>query len=99
MATIRVNSDSMRAKAASFKQVADDIEGFTNEMSVEINKLKDFWTGDAGETLIEKFTGLKNDFENIVATIKQYSDFLEKSATAYDDAENTNLRGAQGQNY
>ena len=97
MATIRVNSASMRAKATSFNQVAGDVEGFTSEMSVEINKLKNVWTGDAGETLVEKFEGLKNDFENIVATIKEYSKFLEEAANAYDEAETTNLRGAQGQ--
>lgn len=97
MATIKVNSTSMRTKANTFNAIARDINGFTTEMSSEINRLRSFWTGDAGETLANKFNALKDDFENIVDTINSYARFLNEAADAYDEAENTNLRGAQGQ--
>lgn len=97
MATIKVNSTSMRSKAVSFNQVAQNIGDFTEEMTAEINRLRSFWTGDAGETLVEKFMGLKDDFENIVETIKNYATFLNEAADAYDETENKNLQGAQGQ--
>lgn len=97
MATIKVNSASMRTKAASFNQVAQNISNFTSEMTSEINSLKNFWTGDAGETLVTKFNALRDDFENIVDTINSYATFLNEAADNYDAVEDRNLQGAQGQ--
>ncbi len=97
MATIKVNSTSMRTKATSFRNVANSIKTFTDEMTKEIGSLKPVWEGEAGEALVKKFEGLADNFEEIYSTIVAYAKFLEQAAEAYDEVEDTNLQGAQGQ--
>ena len=97
MATIKVNSTVMRDKASSFKTVANSIKTFTGEMTAEIESLKSVWRGESAETTIARFRGLADNFEDIFSTIVGYADFLEKAADAYDQVENANTQGAQGQ--
>ncbi len=97
MATIKVNSTVMREKAGSFKTVAGAIRTFTSEMTAEVESLKAAWEGEAAETLVNKFRGLADNFEDIYETIISYATFLEQAAESYDNAENSNAQGAQGQ--
>ena len=97
MATIKVNSTVMREKAGSFKTVANSIKGFTEEMTAEIESLKSTWEGESAETLVDKFRGLADNFEEIYETIVSYANFLDQAAEAYDNTETANVQGAQGQ--
>ena len=97
MATIKVNSTVMRDKANSFKTVANSVKTFTNEMTAEVESLKAAWQGESAETTVAKFKGLADNFEEIYATIIGYANFLEQAADAYDNVENANVQGAQGQ--
>ena len=97
MATIKVNSTVMRDKASSFKTVANSIKTFTGEMTAEIESLKSVWQGESAETTVAKFKGLADNFEDIYSTIVSYANFLEQAAEAYDNVENLNVQGAQGQ--
>ena len=97
MATIKVNSTSMRDKANSFKTVAGSIKTFTNEMTNEIESLKSVWQGESAETTVTKFRGLADNFEEIYNTIVSYANFLEQAAEAYDATERANTQGAQSQ--
>lgn len=97
MATIRVNSRVMRDKAEEFQRVSDSIKTFTGEMTQEIDSLKSIWEGEAAETLVNKFRGLSDDFEEICNTINQYADFLIQAAESYDRTESSVTQGAEGQ--
>lgn len=97
MATIKVNSTSMRDKANSFKTVANSIKTFTGEMTAEIESLRSTWQGESAETTVTKFKGLSDDFEEIYNTIIAYANFLEQAAESYDATENANVQGAQSQ--
>lgn len=97
MATIKVNSTSMREKANSFKTVANSIKVFTNEMTAEVESLKSTWEGEAAEALVTKFRGLADNFDDIYQTIISYANFLEQAAENYDTTETANLQGAQNQ--
>jgi WXG100 family type VII secretion target len=97
MATIKVNSTSMRDKANSFKTVANSIKTFTAEMTAEVESLRSAWQGESAETTVTKFKGLADNFDEIYNTIVSYAAFLEQAAEAYDATENANVQGAQGQ--
>lgn len=97
MATIKVNSTSMRDKANSFKTVANSIKTFTGEMTAEIESLKSTWQGESAETTVTKFKGLADNFDDIYNTIMAYANFLEQAAESYDATENANVQGAQSQ--
>ncbi len=97
MATIKVNSTTMRDKAAAFKTVANSIKTFTNEMTAEVEALKSAWQGESAETTVTRFKGLADDFEGIYNTIVAYADFLDQAAEIYDHTEASNVQGAQSQ--
>jgi len=97
MATIKVNSTSMRDKANAFKTVASSIKTFTAEMTAEVESLRSAWQGESAETTVTKFKGLADNFEDIYQTILAYADFLEKAAESYDATEAANVQGAQAQ--
>ena len=97
MATIKVNSTSMRDKANSFKTVANSIKTFTGEMTAEIESLKSTWQGESAETTVTKFKGLADNFEEVYNTIVSYANFLEQAAETYDATEGANVQGAQAQ--
>lgn len=93
MATIKVNSQSMRTKAQNFASIAESINGYMQEMKGEIERLEEFWKGGAAEDLVFRFTALAKDFETIVNTINNYATFLRNAAEAYDNAETVNRQG------
>ena len=97
MATIKVNSTVMREKASAFKTSASSIKVFTNEMIAEIESLKAYWEGESAETLVNKFKGLTDNFDDIYETIVSYATFLEQAAEAYDNTESANVQNAQSQ--
>lgn len=97
MAEIKVNSSVMKEKASNFKNVAKSVEQFTNDMMSEIDSLKQAWEGEAAETLVNKFKGLRKNFEDICKTINQYGDFLTQAAENYDKVEESIKQGAEGQ--
>jgi WXG100 family type VII secretion target len=97
MATIKVNSTVMRDKASGFKTVSSSIKTFTSEMTNEIDSLKSTWEGESAETLVNKFKGLSDDFEEICNTINQYAEFLETAAESYDKVEASVTQGAESQ--
>ena len=93
MATIKVNSTAMREKATAFMSVATSVETYTSEMITEIDSLKNAWMGESAETLVNNFKSLAESFDAICKTIKQYGDFLNQAAAAYDEAEKANKHG------
>lgn len=95
MATIKVNSTVMREKATAFMAVATSVQTYTSEMITEIDSLKNAWTGNAAETLVNNFKSLAENFEAICKTVNQYGDFLNQAATAYDETEKANTQGGQ----
>ena len=97
MAEIQVNSSVMKEKASNFKNVAKSVEQFTNDMMSEIDSLKQAWEGEAAEALVNKFKGLRKNFEDICKTINQYGDFLTQAAENYDKVEESIKQGAEGQ--
>ena len=97
MAEIKVNSSVMKEKASNFKNVAKSVEQFTNDMMSEIDSLKQAWEGEAAEALVNKFKGLRKNFEDICKTINQYGDFLTQDAENYDKVEESIKQGAEGQ--
>jgi len=97
MATIKVNSTVMRDKATAFKTVSSSVNTFTQEMMKEIDSLQMYWKGEAAETLVAKFKGLADNFNEVISTINAYADFLNTAAENYDRVESSVTQGADGQ--
>ncbi len=87
MATIKVDSQAMRDKASVFKNTASKIKSLTEEMTNEINNLKNTWEGESAENTVSKFKSLSSTFEEKFNTINNYAKYLEETASQYDAAE------------
>lgn len=96
MASIKVNSSSMREKAGTFKNVSKTIKTLTDEMKHEIESLRSCWEGEAVEATIEQFNKLNEQFDEKYATINNYASFLEEAAQNYDEAQNKIKQAAEG---
>lgn len=96
MATIKVDSTVMRDKASTFKSVATTIKTLTDEMTQEIESLRNAWEGESAESTVTKFKSLSATFQEKYDTINQYADFLDEAANAYDEAEKAVTQGAEG---
>lgn len=95
MATIKVNSETMRSKAQTLKEIAESIKTYTEEMLERMTNLKSSYTGDAADALINRFRELSDDFEERYKTIISYSDFLNKAADEYDRVNSESVSDAQ----
>lgn len=97
MASIKINSTVMKEKAKTLQSIADSIRTITEEMTNEINRLKNAWEGEVAETTARKFLDLKDDFEERFETINSYAEFLENAAEAWERVNTENLQEAQSQ--
>lgn len=97
MASIKVNSATMREKANVLTNIAKSIKGFTDEMTNEMNRLRGAWEGEVAEATVNNFKGLADDFQERFDTINSYADFLNKAADEWDRINGENLQVAQGQ--
>ena len=97
MADIKVNSTAMREKAGNLRSSSSSIRNFTNEMTTEIESLRSYWEGDAGETLVQRFKALAPRFDEICNTINDYGTFLDQAADSFDKTEEANKAGAESQ--
>lgn len=93
MATVKVDSNVMREKAAILKANATEISGLITDMMTKINDLKSTWEGTVAENAIRKFTELQEKFEERYTTINDYAAFLENAATEWDSV-NDSIVGA-----
>lgn len=96
MASITVDSSTMRDKANIFTTVASEIKALTEDMTNTIQSLQNSWEGTAGETLVATFSKLSSNFQEKYETIHSYASFLNEAADAYDQAEEAIMQGAQG---
>lgn len=87
MASITVDSTTMRDKATIFTNVANSIKSITDEMTTTINGLNQDWSGTSAEELVRKFGELAPSFEEKCNTINSYAGFLNSAAETYDQAE------------
>lgn len=97
MASIKVNSTSMREKANTFRGVATSVKTCTDEMTQQVESLRSTWEGEAGETAVTKFKELSGKFEELYKTINQYASFLDEAAEAYDKSHSEVVSAAEGQ--
>ena len=97
MAQIKVNSAVMREKAGNLRSASNTIQSFTADMLNEMEGLRAYWEGEAGENLVNRFKGLSDNFEEIYSTVTKYAEFLEQAADTYDATEQAIAAGADAQ--
>lgn len=97
MAQVVVDSQIMRDKAQTIMRASQNMLDRYNDMLREVQTTAGKMKGTTIDTQRERFEGMRASFETFSKDIKDYADFLNRAAEAYDAAENKGTQQAQDQ--
>ena len=95
MAEFKVTPQALRSTSSSIKSINVNFQGVMKDIETEMNKMKKKWDSEAANAFISKFMGLMENFEAYYKVIDSYTNFLESTAKAYEDAD-TAINKASG---
>ncbi|WP_010250268.1 WXG100 family type VII secretion target [Acetivibrio cellulolyticus] len=87
MAEFKVTPQVLRSTSSNIKSINTNFQGVMKDIETEMNKMKKKWESEAANAFISKFTGLKDNFEAYYKVIDSYTNFLESTAKAYEEAD------------
>ncbi|OPZ83048.1 MAG: hypothetical protein BWY74_04524 [Firmicutes bacterium ADurb.Bin419] len=87
MAQFKVTPQALRSTASNIKSINSNFQGVMKDIEKEMTSMKKKWESEAANTFISKFTGLKDNFEAYYKVITSYTNFLESTAKAYEEAD------------
>lgn len=83
MAQFTVTPETLRSVSGNIKSIDGQFIAKMDEIGQHMRNLKAKWDSEAANGFINKFNGLRDNFENYSKVIKSYSIFLEKAAEEY----------------
>jgi len=81
--SITVDPAKLEAAASKMDSQAADYERIYKQLFSEVDGMAAAWQGTDNVAFTSQIKGFEDDFQKMVALMKEYSDFLKKSATAY----------------
>lgn len=93
MPDIKITFSEVRAKATAISKCNDNLKNYLEEIKNNITKLDAEWTSDSSDTIRGKITNMQAKFDNYYTIIESYVNFLNTTATQYEQTEsaiNTN---------
>lgn len=93
MAEFKVTPQVLRSTASNIKSINGNIQGVMRDIETEMKNMKRRWESEAANAFISKFSGLKDNFEAYYKVIDSYTNFLESTAKAYEDADDAINKG------
>ena len=82
---IIVETGRLDAVAAQVEGYADDYRAAYEALYVDVASLDSETLGKANETFITQINGFKDDFQRMEALMREYANYLKKSAAALRD--------------
>ncbi|MHC1685582.1 MAG: WXG100 family type VII secretion target [Clostridiaceae bacterium] len=93
--TIIVDPSKLQAAAQHMDSQAADYERQYRQLFSEVDGMASAWKGADNHAFTTQIKGFMNDFQQMVALMKQYSEFLKQSAKIYTDTQNDVIAGAK----
>lgn len=81
--TIQATPEQMEKTAATIEALAADYKAQYDALYHATDDMKSTWGGKDNVKYIDQINGFKDDFEKMQNLMKNYADFLRKSAVAY----------------
>lgn len=88
---IIVTPEELLNTADEFNSQGTQIGNLTSEMMSTVTGLSAAWEGEAAQVYIEKFKGLEDDIQRMIAMITEHVTDLQEMANAYSQAEQANM--------
>lgn len=99
MAQTIVNSNTLRTKAQSLKQLNARFKNEVANLTVQENSLNKMWDGDANTAFHNAFQSDITQMNNFYNAIEKYVQILLEIAKKYEDAEQSNQNIASTRKY
>ena len=93
--TLRVTPEQLTNTATEFSSIGNTVASLTEEMTSTVTGLASSWQGEASTAYINKFTGLNDDIQRMIAMIREHATDLTEMAQAYMTGESENAQLAE----
>lgn len=92
---LKVDSSKLTSTATSFQSSGNQIKNLTTQMTTLVTGLTgEVWSGDAASAYVNKFKGLQDDINRMVAMVNEHVTDLQAMAQEYAKAESANITAA-----
>lgn len=86
--TIIVDPAKLQAAATQMGQITGDYQKQYNRLFSEVDGLGAAWQGIDNQAFVNQIKGFTDDFNQMVALLNQYAEFLKSSAQTYTSTQN-----------
>lgn len=87
MTGLSISSGDVLQYASQVKSLENNISTVFQEVRSKMNQVNEVWNSPASQSLIQQFQTLIPVFDNYVQAIDQYAIFLNQTAEAYQENE------------
>ena len=93
----KIMVDPAKLEAAATKMDAQAADYTKQYMALfsEVDGMAAAWQGIDNQAFVEQIRGFKDDFQNMVSLMNQYSDFLKQSAKTYRETQTERMNEAK----
>lgn len=93
--TLKVDTAKLTGTASQFQGTGNQIKNLTTQMTTLVTGLSgEVWSGDAATAYVNKFKGLQDDINRMVAMVNEHVTDLQAMAQEYAKAESANVTAA-----
>lgn len=90
--TINISLGEVTNIANKISTLNDELSSRLTQIKTTLVNLENTWDSDASRTIVEKMNNMQPTFDSYKDVVASYSEFLHKTAQAYDQTE-TQLQG------
>lgn len=93
--TIQVTPEQLDSTAGKIKNLAADYKAQYDKLYSVTDAMASTWNGKDNVAFVNQIAGFKDDFNKMYTLMINYADFLEKSAKAYRETQDTVVSDAR----
>ena len=86
---IVVETSQLDTAATKVDELANDYEAEYKKLFATVTALEEAWGGEDNVAFTQQIEGFKDDFQRMTRLMKDYADYLRKTAKTYRDTQDT----------
>lgn len=87
MRSITVEPDRLESVAAEIESADSEYNRIYQAMYAEVDKMSSSWTGKDNTMFVSQIKDFEDDLRKISMIMREYADFLKRSARSYREAQ------------
>lgn len=94
--SVSIDTAKVMSTASTIKNLSTKIQGQFDDAKQTVQNVNNAWDSPAGKQLVATFNKTSADFPEFVDAVKNFSEFLDKTAEAYSKLDSSVSDGARG---